>query len=590
MSKLIPIQYHGKKYPNDIDCNIIEVAGNFDKVNLEVDKAYSLHTEYSYMKRKLDTELLEGLDEIKKSHKQFVPQLWKNEKWAIEFAEFIIRLIGDNPDPEIIEIHPPFNDYCKNFDTFINCYVPFYEIIKNRYKETKIFLENRCGTYYTGGKFLLSTCDEVIELCKVIKRNNIDLNIVLDYPQIFSAEKIKLDNIQLEKIINFNNKLKDHTSVIGGFHMWGKRKSVKGNRWTSHIGNFDTLFSFNIDKKKQFLKSVYNTFDDNRTRYFVPEVNSKEEDVHLIVRDLQETGFTFKQKSSFQLIKIKWKEGEPVFEFYDILKKQVIEIPVIGNIDMKIFNKKLCIGNRKLPSHDLIPCESTTEMVDKNKQCELCNKNNSFKYCLMCKGDICYSRNSEALEYCQNEHYVYLAYFPGEIIKVGTAYSGRRYERLHEQGALYASFICSCPTGKIARLIETKISKLGFKAAVTSKHKINNLNYNKESDDIESELILSLNKIKNEIEEKYIEYFLDNHEFINNNKIVEVLNINPPKPESTQLSFFDDFVSEGSYDILHCEDRIKGEIIAVVGSIAIIQKEKVYAFDFKKIYGHIVLI
>lgn len=59
------------------------------------------------MKRKLNSPLLEKYQELKNSHKNNIPQLWKNKKWAIEFAYFIIDLIGDNEDPEIIEIHPP---------------------------------------------------------------------------------------------------------------------------------------------------------------------------------------------------------------------------------------------------------------------------------------------------------------------------------------------------------------------------------------------------------------------------------------------------------------------------------------------------
>ena len=47
------------------------------------------------------------------SEKEKIPQLWKNKAWAKEFASFIIELVGNSIPPEIIEIHPPFNDYCK---------------------------------------------------------------------------------------------------------------------------------------------------------------------------------------------------------------------------------------------------------------------------------------------------------------------------------------------------------------------------------------------------------------------------------------------------------------------------------------------
>ena len=55
---LIPITYHSKKYPVGITSNIDEIAGNFDKSSISPIRKYSLHTEYSHMKRKLDNSLI----------------------------------------------------------------------------------------------------------------------------------------------------------------------------------------------------------------------------------------------------------------------------------------------------------------------------------------------------------------------------------------------------------------------------------------------------------------------------------------------------------------------------------------------------
>jgi len=69
--------------------------------------------------------------------------------------------------------------------------------------------------------------------------------------------------------------------------MWGKCKDKKG-KWVSHSGNFDTLFSDNNELKKEFLSSVFSTFNDSIARYFVPEINSGENDLHSIVADMEE--------------------------------------------------------------------------------------------------------------------------------------------------------------------------------------------------------------------------------------------------------------------------------------------------------------
>ena len=64
-----------------------------------------------------------------------------------------------------------------------------------------------------------------------------------------------------------------------------KEKSVKG-RWTPHTGNLNTFFSNNELLKSEFILSINKTFNDDKPRYFVPEVNSGEEDLQSIIYDL----------------------------------------------------------------------------------------------------------------------------------------------------------------------------------------------------------------------------------------------------------------------------------------------------------------
>lgn len=291
---LIPITYHSKRYPENIVSNIDEVAGNFDKSCINPKRKYSLHTEYSHMKRKLDNELINKYNNLKKSHKDGVPQLWKDKEWADEFADFIIELIGNNIPPEIIEVHPPFNDYCPNFSCFFDIYEVFEKKILRKYPSVNIFIENRCGTFYKGGKFLISNCKSIIDFLNELKSRDIRLKLVLDYPQVFSAEAIKMDSIKINKIIDFNKNINTYIDYIGGFHLWGKRKSSKG-RWTPHTGNLNIFFSNDNLLKSEFINSVKTTFDDNKARYFVPEVNSGEDDLQSIVNDLLQFNVIFKE-------------------------------------------------------------------------------------------------------------------------------------------------------------------------------------------------------------------------------------------------------------------------------------------------------
>jgi len=287
--KLIPIIYRNINYPSDIKANIYEIAGNFDRESIYSDTPYSLHTEYSYGKRKLNTPIFDNLINIKERTKKNIPQLWFNKEWADDFLLFIKHLIKSNNDrpPKILEIHPPFDDY-SSFNKFMEIFTYFHNKFIIDYSDTTILIENRYGSMYPCGKFILLKCADIIEFCKILKNPkyiNIKLNIVIDYPQIFSAE-VNMNDIKLDKIIKFNEEIKDYIDLIGGFHMWGKTKSDKG-KWSAHTGDFNTFFSGDLELKKEFLSSVSSTFNDGIPRFFVPEVNSGEKDLNSIIKDMK---------------------------------------------------------------------------------------------------------------------------------------------------------------------------------------------------------------------------------------------------------------------------------------------------------------
>ena len=74
--QFIFVEYNSVKYPDGYHSDIKEVAAHFDKDIIEVSEKYSLHTEYSYGKRKFDTELISKFPALVETHKDGVPQLW----------------------------------------------------------------------------------------------------------------------------------------------------------------------------------------------------------------------------------------------------------------------------------------------------------------------------------------------------------------------------------------------------------------------------------------------------------------------------------------------------------------------------------
>ena len=125
MVQFTPVQYRNKSYPDDIDPVLKELPAHFDSKESLGDFEYSLHTEYSYGKRKFTSPFVQDLPTIKKCAKKGVPQLWYNERWVCEFVVFLKGFVGQNRPLRIIEIHPPFRDYCASLAEFGPLYTRF---------------------------------------------------------------------------------------------------------------------------------------------------------------------------------------------------------------------------------------------------------------------------------------------------------------------------------------------------------------------------------------------------------------------------------------------------------------------------------
>ncbi len=250
---------------------------------------YSLHTEYSYGSRLFKNVLLQKYPEILQASKNGVPMLWRNKTWARMFAKFLIALTEPVHAPTVIEIHPPFNDYMESVEEFIEIYKVFEEIIKNTFAKTNIQIENRCGSRYYGGQFLIATVSQIKELCQHIASENLNLQIALDIPQLYTAHQVtprKCDGITALLCA-----LQEVRQYIGGVHIWGK--TLSNGRRIAHCGNLDTYFNYNAELKQAFLDALQQLFDDNQVRNLVLEVNSSNEDLLSIIQDLDRSGFTY---------------------------------------------------------------------------------------------------------------------------------------------------------------------------------------------------------------------------------------------------------------------------------------------------------
>jgi len=284
---LIPISYHGLEYPSHINARIKEVAGHFDKDSIPndiEDNKFSLHTEYSAKKRNFTSQLIKQFPTILESQgegKSSKPKLWISDDWSREFAYFIIKLVEDKT-PHIIEIHPP--NARVNFKHFSRRYKIFYDVLRLNGIASKILIENRNG-------FSLSKTSDFQMYSDLIDEHNLDLKLILDFPQLLNAEQAKEDITKLEHTMNTIDAFKHN---VDAFHIWGQ---VQRN---AHMGDLNDYFNGSRPIKDVFLNSLANLFvESDKDIYFIPEINAGNGDckhkdcLSNIVNDLEGVGFKF---------------------------------------------------------------------------------------------------------------------------------------------------------------------------------------------------------------------------------------------------------------------------------------------------------
>lgn len=184
---------------------------------------------------------------------------------------------------------------------------------------------------------------------------------------------------------------------------------------------------------------------------------------------------------------------------------------------------------------------------------------------------------------------MYLAYFANDKLKVGTAASYRRYERLLEQGALYSIFLAKVPNGRLARKIESEVSRLGVTTRVNTSYKINNFVIDRTQEEIEQMLMDEYQIILKKISEQCREYLI-RPEYNNFTNVSDKVKSNLLE-ESRQLNLFGemDEPEHKEYDKLPKPENVDGDIKAVVGSLVLIKKDNKYSVvNMKNLEGWIV--
>ena len=124
-------------------------------------------------------------------------------------------------------------------------------------------------------------------------------------------------------------------------------------------------------------------------------------------------------------IGILWQDQiTPIIHLKDYHTNEDEYVCMPDEFELEMKNKKICTGTINPYTREYVSCSNPVEKGE--KQCSRCKYLYDFYKCARCHGDKCNVNNADVLNYCNSNHYVYLAYFNGGKIKVGTASEAKK--------------------------------------------------------------------------------------------------------------------------------------------------------------------
>ena len=272
-----------------------------------------------------------------------------------------------------------------------------------------------------------------------------------------------------------------------------------------------------------------------------------------------------------QLIDIIHKDSNTYFKLYNNIYSDY-EIKTGDYINVNILPIKKCVGTIDLVTNRYSPCPYNSN-VNKYNTCYSCSKANDFFKCLICHGDSCKNDNHNSRNYCNDIHYVYLAIYDQNKIKVGTCHEKRKKERLIEQGIIAALYVSKQKSGKMARFVESKIhNEFNIPYQINNTYKINNITE-----------ISDYNTSYYKLKEMYKLLIEQLSEYINYNEFLFLNNVYDSVLKLKNLS------EKYSINLSNNYDKIEGQIVAIRGNLIAVKKEKnIDIINVQKYIGHFI--
>lgn len=187
---------------------------------------------------------------------------------------------------------------------------------------------------------------------------------------------------------------------------------------------------------------------------------------------LQIIDITWKYNNDLKEQTINLNRYSQTLKLLDEESHEVKEIQLEGyRFNFKLSNEKICIGYKSEGKY--YHCPLRTKVEGTHTQCFHCEKQEGFKAAFI----FGQKPNENASKYLSQKHFIYLAWFAPNLIKVGTSSESRQYVRPIEQDALVYTFIAEADGFNIQKLERTISNEFSITENVRSNHKLKYLDY-----------------------------------------------------------------------------------------------------------------
>ena len=226
------------------------------------------------------------------------------------------------------------------------------------------------------------------------------------------------------------------------------------------------------------------------------------------------------------------------------------------------FSTKYCTGWLDFDNHCSQACPDGATVDEKYENCLKCRNRTGFNPAFYHADSV--SAQQEKIN--QTPHFLYLAYFSPEVIKVGISQEARGIRRLLEQGARVALKLETFASALVARQYEAKIAKLdGIMEIVAASKKLGLIKQPLDTAAAERALADALVRIQQKLGLDF--------------------------PHRTLIICEDYFYTDGR-DLSSVIDMtgntvLTGTVVSVIGSVLITEYDgQLLAYNLKKFIGH----